>query len=228
MISNRNLQNVIIKGTKEGLTLHLDDSSSFENIIEDLREKLSSSYKFQKDDPIMSVNVHTGNRQFSQDEEKQIVSIIESSHKLVVDKIASNVIQVDEAERIMNETAIKSIVGKVRSGQVLEVPGDLLLIGDVNPGGVIKADGNIFIVGNVRGCVHAGCKGNHEAIVAASVMTSAQISIAETITTTAHSAADEVLHQHCAYINNQKEIAFDRIQLLKQLRPKLTRLEGGF
>lgn len=221
------MQNVMIKGTKEGLTLHLDDSSSFENIIEELKGKLTISNRLQNDDPAMKVNVHTGNRQFSQDEQQQIISVIENNHKLIVDRILSNVMPLQEAKRLINETEIKSIVGMIRSGQVLEVTGDLLLIGDVNPGGVIKADGNIFIVGNVRGSVHAGCQGDKKAVVAASMMTSAQISIAGVITTTANSAAEEILHMNCAYINEQDEISFDRIQLLKHLRPNLTRLEGG-
>ena len=39
----------------------------------------------------------------------------------------------------------------IRSGQVLQVAGDLLLIGDVNPGGTVIAGGNIFIMGALKG-----------------------------------------------------------------------------
>ena len=228
MINNRNLQNVIIKGTKDGLTLHLDDSSSFKEIIEELKEKLFSSAGLQKDAPSMSVNVHTGNRQFSKEEEEQIISTIQSNNKLVVEKILSNVIMRQEAMQLKMATEIKSIVGMVRSGQVLEVPGDLLLIGDVNPGGVILAGGNIFIIGSLKGRAHAGYDGNKEAVVAASFMTSAQISIAEVNTTTATSVSEDSLSLYCAYLNNeQQQIVFDRIQALKELRPNLNRLEGG-
>lgn len=41
---------------------------------------------------------------------------------------------IEEAERLKAESEIVSVAKIIRSGQVLEVPGDLLLIGDVNPG----------------------------------------------------------------------------------------------
>ena len=44
----------------------------------------------------------------------------------------------------------------ISSGQVFEVPGDLLLIGDVNPDGTVRAGGNIYIMGQLKGIAHAG------------------------------------------------------------------------
>lgn len=227
MINSKNSQNVMIKGTKDGLTLHLDDSSSFREIVRELDEKLSVSYKLQNDDPIIRVKVHTGNRKFSKEEEEQIISIIQNNHKLIVDQILSNVIPINEMKAMLDGSEIKSSVGIIRSGQVLEVPGDLLLIGDVNPGGVIKAVGNVFIIGTVKGCVHAGCEGNHEAVIAASKMDSAIISISDVNTTTAISVSEDPLNLHSAYLNDRKEIIFDRIAMLRKIRPNLTRLEGG-
>ncbi|MEH6942797.1 septum site-determining protein MinC [Bacillus sp. JJ722] len=226
-MNSRNSQNVMIKGTKDGLTLHLDDSSSFFDIMRELEEKLSVSYKLQNDDPIISVKVHTGNRKFSKEEEEKIISLIQNNNKLVVDRILSNVISLHEVNELLNGSEIKSSVGIVRSGQILEVPGDLLLIGDVNPGGVVKAAGNVFIIGTLKGSVHAGCKGNNKAVIAASKMDSAHISISDVNTTTAISVSDDPLNLHSAYLNDHKEIIFDRIAKLKKIRPDLTRLEGG-
>lgn len=226
-MNSRNSQNVMIKGTKDGLTLHLDDSSSFFDIIRELEEKLSVSYRLQNEDPIIRVKVHTGNRKFSKDEEEKVISLIQDNNKLVVDQILSNVISLHEVNELLNGSEIKSSVGIVRSGQILEVPGDLLLIGDVNPGGVVKAAGNVFIIGTLKGSVHAGCKGNNEAVIAASQMDSAHISISDVNTTTAISVSDDPLNLHSAYLNDHKEIIFDRIAKLRKIRPNLTRLEGG-
>ena len=227
MISNRNLQNVIIKGTKDGLTLHLNDSCSFQSVIEELNEKVSISYRLaKKDEPLIPVKVHTGNRQFSQEEQEKIVSIIESNSKLLVERIQSGVMVIEEATRLIEEGQIKSIVGKVRSGQVVEAPGDLLLIGDINSGALVRAVGNIFIIGTVKGYVHAGYKGKEDAVIAASKLEGAVISIADIKAAVVASCTKERLNQCCAYINDEKEIEFDKIQVLKQLRPNLTRLEG--
>ena len=74
-----------------------------------------------------------------------------------------------------------SVAKIIRSGQVLNVTGDLLLIGDVNPGGTVIADGNIFILGALKGIAHAGFDGNTEAVIAASVMKPSQLRISDVL-----------------------------------------------
>lgn len=46
-------------------------------------------------------------------------------------------------------------VGPVRSGVVLEAPGDLVVLGDVNAGAEVRARGNITVMGTLRGVAHA-------------------------------------------------------------------------
>lgn len=48
-------------------------------------------------------------------------------------------------------------VGPVRSGVVLEAPGDLVILGDVNPGAEVRAGGSITVMGSLRGIAHAAC-----------------------------------------------------------------------
>jgi len=57
--------------------------------------------------------------------------------------------------------------GTVRSGEYLDIPGDLLILGDVNPGAVVRAEKNIIIWGRLLGIAHAGCKGNSQATISA-------------------------------------------------------------
>ena len=40
-MKDKNSNYVTIKGTKDGLTLHLDDTCSFEELLHELEEKLS-------------------------------------------------------------------------------------------------------------------------------------------------------------------------------------------
>jgi septum site-determining protein MinC len=44
----------------------------------------------------------------------------------------------------------------VRSGGILDHPGNLVVVGDVNPGAEVRAEGNIVILGRLRGIAHAG------------------------------------------------------------------------
>ncbi|WP_080844639.1 septum site-determining protein MinC [Cytobacillus gottheilii] len=221
-------QNVTIKGTKEGLTLHLDDTCSYSDLKEELDQKLSESSKSQSD-KLISVMVQVGNRYLTADQKEELKELIRQKKNLVVDTINSNVVtkQEAEAERIAHE--VVSIARIVRSGQVLEVAGDLLLIGDVNPGGTVKAGGNIYILGALKGIAHAGCSGNRDAVIAASVMKPSQLRIDECLNRAPDSYPEEDGREmECAYIDENNQITIDRLQALMNIRPNLSKLQGGF
>ena len=139
-------QNVTIKGTKDGLTLHLDDTCSYEELKKELDRKLSNSSRVQEEEQLLSVKVKAGNRYLTEEQQEELKDLIRQKRNLIVDDLETNVITREEAERDRRETEIVSVARVIRSGQVLEIVGDLLLIGDVNPGGTVKATGTIFIM----------------------------------------------------------------------------------
>ncbi len=69
----------------------------------------------------------------------------------------------------------------VRSGQSLYFTNNVIILGDVNAGAIIEAEGNIIITGKLSGTVHAGVKGNLDAIVYAREFAPAQVRIANLI-----------------------------------------------
>ena len=71
--------------------------------------------------------------------------------------------------------------GTVRSGEYLEIPGDLLILGDVNPGAIVSAEENIIIWGRLLGIAHAGRKGNSQATISALQLRPVQIRIANKV-----------------------------------------------
>lgn len=219
-------QNVTIKGTKSGLTLYLDDSCSFGQLLKELDEKLSSNHQ-PEDSPLISVHIKAGNRYLTRSQQDQIREIIRNKNKLVVDSLESNVMTKEEALEWKKQTDVETVSKIIRSGQVLEVKGDLLLIGDVNPGGTVIAGGNIFIMGALRGIAHAGCFGNRDAVIAASLMKPMQLRIDDLVNRAPDHQADG--HEmECAFINqDENQIVIDRVQVLPHLRPNLTRLERG-
>jgi septum site-determining protein MinC len=224
----KKFQNVTIKGTKDGLTLHLDDSCSFVELKEELDRKLSESSR-SREDRLISVHVQVGNRYLSAEQEEELKDLVRQKKNLVVDSISSNVMTKDEANKIKKENEVVPVARIVRSGQVLHVPGDLLLVGDVNPGGTVIAGGNIYIMGALKGIAHAGFNGDKKAIVTASIMKPSQIRISDCITRAPDQYQDdEKREMECAYINDLDQITVDRLQVLMHIRPDITRLEGGF
>ncbi|MFK9091304.1 septum site-determining protein MinC [Bacillus salipaludis] len=221
-------QNVTIKGTKEGLVLHLDDTCSYEELKKELDQKLSANSRTQEERNLISVKVNVGNRYLTDVQREELKDLIRQKKNLMVDDIESDVITKEEAERLKAENEVMTVSSIIRSGQVLKAPGDVLLIGDVNPGGTVVAGGNIFIMGSLKGVAHAGCFGNEQAVIAASSMKPTQLKISDSINRAPDTVqGNEKREMECAYIDEDQKIIVDRLQVLIHLRPNLNRFEGG-
>ena len=72
----------------------------------------------------------------------------------------------------------------VRSGVRLEYEGNVVVLGDVNPGAEVVASGSVIVWGRLRGVVHAGAKGDQEAVVCALDLSPTQLRIAAEVATT--------------------------------------------
>ncbi|MBD1381202.1 septum site-determining protein MinC [Bacillus sp. IB182487] len=216
-------QLVTIKGTKNGLSLNLDDACSFEDLLHNLEGMLSLKQYIQDDGPIIHVHVRAGNRLLSSEQEEIVKTAIQKRQNLVVETIDSNVMTKDAAMQLKRETEIKSVAKIVRSGQILQVEGDLLLIGDVNPGGTVIAGGNIFIMGALKGIAHAGIGGNKEAVISASLFNPTQLRISEVLNRAPDHIPSTGIEMECAYLDENDEMVIERLQQLTHIRPALTR-----
>ena len=95
--------------------------------------------------------------------------------------------------------------GSLRSGQKIETEGSLVIIGDVNSGAEVVASDNIIILGALRGLAHAGARGNKQAIIAAGLVDTVQIRIANVVKEIDRD--EEPMHkQACVSIINDKII----------------------
>ncbi|KGP73888.1 septum site-determining protein MinC [Pontibacillus yanchengensis] len=217
-------QIVTIKGTKDGLTLHVDDTCSFDEVLKELDHKLLRNY-VDDDQPMITVSIQLGNRYLNEEQLEQLREVVRGHNKLVIHSIESDVITKEDAMEWMKDSEITSMFKVVRSGQVIDVRGDVLLVGDVNPGGKIAATGNIYVMGHLRGIAHAGINGDTNAIIAASYMKPSQLRIANYISRSPDYDTEGV-YMECGYIDlNQEKIIIDRLQLLNQKRPDLSGLE---
>ena len=69
----------------------------------------------------------------------------------------------------------------LRSGTRIEFAGHVVVLGDVNPGAEVVAEGNVIIWGRLRGMVHAGAKGNKNAVICALDLSPTQLRIADEV-----------------------------------------------
>lgn len=54
-------QNVVIKGTKDGLTLHLNDKCAYDELLQELKDKMDA-VSGQEHGSLLTVTVQAGNR----------------------------------------------------------------------------------------------------------------------------------------------------------------------
>jgi septum site-determining protein MinC len=86
-----------------------------------------------------------------------------------------------EVPQQIPEDSAKWVKGPLRSGVRIEYNGNVTVMGDVNSGAEIAASGSIIIWGRLRGVVHAGVKGDEDAIVCALELSPTQLRIAGAI-----------------------------------------------
>ncbi|EUJ51668.1 septum site-determining protein MinC [Paenilisteria rocourtiae] len=220
---------VRIKGTKDGISIFLSDTASIVELEEGLTQHLKDQQKIVSRDQKLAVQVHIGNRLFTEDEERSIMAIIEENSAMEVSGFTSNVMSKQDAKKWKEEEQIFSLATVVRSGQIINVPGDLLLVGDVNPGGSIRATGNIFILGNVKGIIHAGFDGNSKAVVTGKFQYPSQIRIAGEIHGFDSEENKDRVEENIltAYIDDKGELAIDSLHILRKIRPEISNFQGG-
>lgn len=208
-----------MKGTKHGLVLQLDDQCAYLELLEDLEHKVLEGGLDGKID----VQLHLGKRYCSLDQKKQLVQIIEQQGNLLVSKIQSDVLTIEESKQLQLLQRSDTYVGIIRSGQVIRATGDIIVVGDVNPNGRIEAGGNIYVLGKLKGIAHAGVNGNTEAIITASHFEPTHVIIADCVEAMTNEKKFVLEHtdQLCAYLDGNGVIRYDLIQDTRKIRPGL-------
>jgi septum site-determining protein MinC len=172
----------MLKGIKNGVEIILDDAASMTQILEEGKEKLSESQDFFGSS---ALHLFVSGKILAEDEQeelaKMIHTILPSRTNVTFYKEETTPIQV-KAINYETKASAMFVKGTVRSGQVIEAPGDLIIAGDVNPGANVIAGENIVVMGNLRGIVHAGVNGNRGAVVIALKISPSQLRIADMIT----------------------------------------------
>ena len=173
---------VSINLRKNEIVIKLDDNATQREIVENLRRKLPELKKLYKDEktPITVMGKVLKNREID-----EIQALIKDKIDVEIDFDMpkslglSSIKKTFEKEIAISETKFHR--GSLRSGQKLEADGSLVILGDVNSGAEVMASDNIVVLGALRGLAHAGAKGNKQAIIAAGLLDTVQIRIANIV-----------------------------------------------
>lgn len=179
---NQNNQ-VLFKGTKDGVTVLFSEDAPFSEICHQLEQKVAEAGKFF--DNVKTALVFKG-RVFSEEEEKTLLEIISQNTSMDITFLKTENNELEGLPYFAThgepENYTKFHKGSLRNGQQIDFDGSIVIIGDVNPGAEVRATGNIIILGQLKGIAHAGCKGMTSAFVTAIYMAPVQLRIADIIT----------------------------------------------
>lgn len=181
-----NKQSVVIKSSKNGINLVLDQKMPFDELLQEIRTKFIDSEKFFKN---ASIAISFEGRPLTQEEQLLIVDTIQQNTTITIVCIMDHDELMDEVIKRRMDAYVEEhspqtgrfYKGTLRSGQQLESETSIIVLGDVNPGAKVIAKGNIVVLGALKGNAYAGADGSAGCFVAALEMDPVQIKIGDYI-----------------------------------------------
>lgn len=179
-------QPVIIKSSKNGINLVLDETMPFDLLLEEVKNKFVDSEKFFKN---ARIAISFEGRSLSEAEQYAVIDVIQQNTTISIVCIMEHDDLMDEVIKRRMDAYVEThspqtgqfYKGTLRSGQQLESETSLIVLGDVNPGAKVIAKGNIVVLGALKGTAYAGADGDSTCFVAALDMNPMQIKIGDYI-----------------------------------------------
>lgn len=154
-------EDVVFKGTKEGLMIVLNGEDEFEQLKKELKEKLEKNSKFFSGAALI---LATGSRSLTEEQVEELKQLVSATCGGRLLKVVS---QSEPAHAQAPTKKALLLKRTVHCGQEVLYDGDVVIVGDVNPGAEVIASGDIVVMGALRGIAHAGALGDSRAIIAA-------------------------------------------------------------
>ncbi|MDD6570937.1 MAG: septum site-determining protein MinC [Thermoflexaceae bacterium] len=173
---------VIIKGSKDGLTILVNEDMRYDELIGVLKEKFAESRSFFKK---ASMALAIKGIELTECQEREIIDVIETYSEmkiicLVDDSEVNNARfyrAMKEKEYLERTRTGQFVRGTLHKGQIFESPVSVIVLGDVNPGAKVISGGNIIVMGELGGYAFAGADNDNKCFIAALNMNSCQIKI---------------------------------------------------
>lgn len=173
---------ISIQLKKDKIVIKLNEEAEQIEIVQALQKKLPELKKLYKDEktPILVEGKVLKNREIN-----EIHELIKSKIDVEIDFDMPKSLGLHSIKKTFDKkiaiSETKFHRGSLRSGQKIESEGSIVIIGDVNSGAEVMASDNIIVLGALRGLAHAGAKGNKQAIIAAGLVDTVQIRIANVV-----------------------------------------------
>lgn len=205
---------VILKSNANGITLILDKTVPFEQLLEDVIEVFDENKDFFSNSRFA---IAFSGRTLTEDEEIEMVLTINQHTKANILRIISDdeareeyfKARLDSYDAFVASNSGKFHKGTLKEKDILEVDSSIVILGDVLNGAKVISKGNVIILGRLEGNVHAGMGGNNDAFVAALTMEPSKMKISDLI-----------------YVSDEKKRFFSAGKQ-KKTQPMVAKIQGG-
>ncbi len=173
---------VVLKSNKYGLSLQLDATIPFEDLVKAICEKFAQSADFFGE---CSMILETLGRELTTEEGLVIIQAIELNSKIKVILLNENnelkdTRMLDQIDRFYTDEIFenaKIIRGSIYKDNVVTSDSSVIVLGDVKSKATIQAKGNIIVLGSLLGTAHAGYPDNTGCYIVAGHLDSKNVQI---------------------------------------------------
>lgn len=164
---------VVLKSYQNGISIYLDDTVPFDDLMEEVAVKFRESSHFFKNAK-MALSIE--GRKVNEAEEMVILDTIEKNCDVQIVCLVSK----DEEKNQQFVKAMKQLKdcadaensgqfyrGTLKNHQVLETESSIVVLGDVYPGSTIISTRDIIVLGGLYGEAYAGGNGDKNHFIAA-------------------------------------------------------------
>ena len=173
---------VILKSNKYGLSLQLDATIPFEDLVREICKKFAQSADFFGECQMI---LETMGRELTTEEGLVIIQAIELNSKIKVILLnekneLKDTRMLDQIDRFYADDIFenaKIIRGSIYKDDVVTSDSSVIVLGDVKSKATIQAKGNIIVMGSLLGKAHAGYPDNTGCYIVAGQLNSKNIHI---------------------------------------------------
>lgn len=156
---------VVLKSNKYGLSLQLDATIPFEELVREICKKFAQSADFFGECQMI---LETMGRELSTEEGLVIIQAIELNSKIKVILLNENnelkdTRMLDQVDRFYTDEIFenaKIIRGSIYKDDIVTSDSSVIVLGDVKSKATIQAKGNIIVMGSLLGTAYAGYPDN--------------------------------------------------------------------
>lgn len=173
---------VVLKSNKYGLSLQLDATIPFEDLVREICKKFAQSADFFGECQMI---LETMGRELSTEEGLVIIQAIELNSKIKVILLNENnelkdTRMLDQIDRFYTDEIFenaKIIRGSIYKDDIVTSDSSVIVLGDVKSKATIQAKGNIIVMGSLLGTAYAGFPDNTGCYIVAGQLNSHNIHI---------------------------------------------------